>query len=540
MGSSFQFIGPSYQSLSPNAAADQLINLYPEQIESGTGKAPWVYYNTPGLVNFSLLPTSPVRCLWAGEGRLFAIAGAVLYEVFANATFTARGNVGNDGKPAQIFANGTQIFIVSAGRGYCDNGAGPVLITQPTGVGIVSTEVDGVGAGFTVTLISGSLFSGSLIGGTIVINSVNYTVTGYGSPTFITVTPDPGVQSNVPYSAATPFMAQSGSYLDGFFVASTPNSKQLQTSQPFDGTTWSGLDYGIKEGYPDNIQALLADHEELWVFGTSATTEIWQDTGNPQGIPFSRQTGMVLPVACIAQFTPVQLNGGVAWLGGDSRGWTVAYLALNFQPARVSNFAMEETWNSYSTVSDAVSYSYVEDGHAFWVINFPTANATWVYDASESMWHRRGWWNGTTLDRQRQWVHTFVFGKHFVGDWSTGQIYQQSLTTYTDSGTSIQRLRAAPHFSQQNAWLYFSRFWLDMQVDSADTRVMLLDWSDDGGTTYGVVYTMDVSPSANISLRRVLKRRLGRSRDRVFRIRTLDALKQAWIGAYVKFTEGSS
>lgn len=538
MGSSFQFIGPSYQSLSPNAAADQLINLYPEQIESGTGKAPWVFYNTPGLINFSLLPTSPVRCLWAGEGRLFAIAGAILYEVLANATFTARGNVGNDGKPAQIFANGTQIFIVSAGLGYCDNGAGPVLITQPTSGGVVNTDVP-FGPPFNVFLQSGTPFSSTLAGQPITINGVVYTVATVYNGVLLSLTTDPGFQVGVNYSIATPFQARSGGYLDGFFVASTPNSKQLQTSQLFDGTTWSGLDYGIKEGYPDNIQALLADHEELWVFGTSATTEIWQDTGNAQGIPFSRQTGMVLPVACIAQFTPVQLNGGVAWLGGDSRGWTVAYLALNFQPTRVSNFAMEEIWNSYSTVSDAVSYSYVEDGHAFWVINFPTANATWVYDASESMWHRRGWWNGTSNDRQRQWVHAFVFNKHFVGDWSTGQIYQQSLTAYTDSGTSIQRLRAAPHFSEQNVWLRFSRFWLDMQVDSADTRVMLLDWSDDGGTTFGVVYTMDVSP-VSASLRRVLKRRLGRSRDRVFRIRTLDALKQAWIGAYVKFTEGSS
>lgn len=538
MGSNFQFIGPSYQSLSPNAAADQLINLYPEQIESGTGKAPWVFYNAPGLINFSLLPTSPVRCLWAGEGRLFAVAGAILYEVFSNGTYTARGNVGNDGKPAQIFANGNQTFIVSAGLGYCDNGAGPVLITQPTSGGVVNTDVT-FGPPFNVFLVSGTPFSFTMTGQVITINGVNYTVAVVYGTDLLTLTTDPGFQSGVNYSIATPFMAQSGAYLDGYFVASTPSSKQIQTSQLFDGTTWSGLDYGIKEGYPDNVQALLADHEELWVFGTSQTTEIWQDTGNAQGIPFSRQTGMVLPIACIARFSPVQLNGGVAWLGGDSRGWTEAYLALNFQPVRVSNFAMEEIWNSYSTVADAVSYSYVEDGHAFWVINFPTANATWVYDASESMWHRRGWWNGTSLDRQRQWVHAFVLGKHFVGDWSTGQIYQQSLAAYTDAGTSIQRLRAAPHFSQQNVWLYFSRFWLDMEVDSSDTRTMLLDWSDDGGTTYGVQYTMDVS-SNSANLRRVLKRRLGRSRDRVFRIQTFDALKQAWIAAYVKYTEGTA
>ena len=75
---------------------------------------------------------------------------------------------------------------------------------------------------------------------------------------------------------------------------------------------------------------------------------------------------------------------------------------------------------------DAEAYTYTEDGHYFWVISFPTADATWVYDVTTKLWHERAWLSGGTLHRHRSRGHAYVFGKHLVGDWETGTIAQRS------------------------------------------------------------------------------------------------------------------
>ena len=41
-------------------------------------------------------------------------------------------------------------------------------------------------------------------------------------------------------------------------------------------------------------------------------------------------------------------------------------------------------------------------------------------------------------------THMFIFGKHLVGDWRSGVIYDQSLAYATDAGAPMRRLRAAP------------------------------------------------------------------------------------------------
>src|SRR5438309_2343680 len=97
----FPLVGPSYPSESLSVDLQRCVNLYPEKDESGTGKAPWVLYGTPGLSVFATLPTSPGRGLWAGDNRLFAVGGSKLYEVFANGSYTLQGDIGNDGKPVQ-------------------------------------------------------------------------------------------------------------------------------------------------------------------------------------------------------------------------------------------------------------------------------------------------------------------------------------------------------------------------------------------------------------------------------------------------------
>jgi hypothetical protein len=104
----------------PGAETAQIINLFPEVMESGTGKSVGRLVGTPGLQPFALIGSDPIRSLWMGEGRMFAISGNHLYEVFADGTTEDLGDCGNDASnsPAQIIPNGNEILVISAGYAY--------------------------------------------------------------------------------------------------------------------------------------------------------------------------------------------------------------------------------------------------------------------------------------------------------------------------------------------------------------------------------------------------------------------------------------
>lgn len=114
------FLGPSNPARSRNVDGERTINFYPEFKRFGE-KSQIYLYPTPGHIPFVILDPGPVRCIWAENGRCFAISGAYLYEVFAQQTAIVRGQVAEDSKPATICSNGLngqQLFITSGGLGY--------------------------------------------------------------------------------------------------------------------------------------------------------------------------------------------------------------------------------------------------------------------------------------------------------------------------------------------------------------------------------------------------------------------------------------
>jgi hypothetical protein len=526
----FGFIGPAYTLDSSNAAAQSCVNLIPERVESAPApeKSEMVLIGRPGLTTFATLPTSPVRGIWIGENRMFAVAGAKFYEIFSNATYTDRGDVQSDGRPVQIFPNGNEVMIISNGKVWIDTGTAIVQPTFPASTGVLTA------GGLFALWVSGDKFYAAMAGQTLVLGGVPVATITYvytdeliGLSAVVTGTGAFSISGGaIPASA--------GAFLDGSFIVSVPNSKQFHISALNNGQSWDPLDFGIKESYPDNIATIFADHEELYLIGTQ-TSEVWRADPNPAvgAFPFVRDPGAMINLGTSWPNSVVRLVTGIGMLGGDPRGGPIAYHVQGYQPVRVSTHAVEQIWHAYSTTADVTSYSYVENGHHFWALNFPTANATWAYDATEKLWHQRGWWNGTTLDRQRPASHGYVFGKHMVGDWSNGKIYVQSLATLTDDGTVIQRQRAAANISNENEWSFFSQFVLDIGVDGTGNPSFILDWSKDGGHTWSTAHTK-ASGYLSSFLARVLWNRLGASRNRVFRVTSRAEIKHVWVNAYVK------
>ena len=329
-------------------------------------------------------------------------------------------------------------------------------------------------------------------------------------------------------------------YLDGYFVFNQPNSQLLWVTQLLDGTQVDPLDFSSAEGSPDGIVAVIADHRELWVFGTDST-EVWYDAGLA-GFPLTRIQGAFNEIGCVAAYSVAKLDNSLFWLGTDARGQGIVYRANGYTGARVSTHAVEWQIQQYATMSDAVAYTYQQDGHAFYVLNFPTANTTWVFDVATQVWHERAGLTGGVFTRQRANNQCNFGGTIVVGDFENANIYALDLNTFADNGTEqrwLRSWRALPTGQNNLKRTAHHSLQLDCETgvglntgQGSDPQVMLR-WSDDGGHTWSSEFWRSMGAIGQYGYR-TLWRRLGMTtklRDRVYEISGTDPVRLYIMGA---------
>lgn len=482
----FRFIGPTYQGRSLTIDSERTINLYPEIVDgNNTGKNSIVLLKTPGLVteyDFIGFGASRVAGMFSLNGQSWAVM-----------------QMGPNCGLFELFDGGTVRGIsaiisappVNAQVQFAANNNNQILIlSQPNGY-IYNTQT-----GVLTQITADGWLGGSSV-----------------------------------------------AFLDGYFVVSKPNSNVFFWSAINDGLQWDPLDFEAVTGGPDNLVRIAADHRELWMF-CEEHTEIYYDSGDADN-PFQRIAGAYIQQGCAAQGSVVELDNTLFWIGNNGDGSSVLWRANGYIPQRVSTHGVEFAWQQYSTVADAVAYAYQDAGHLFYVVSFPTADATWAYDVSTQMWHERGSWNSGTgkYSASKARTHCFSFDRHFVGDYQSPKIYGMSTKFYTDAGDSIRWLRAAPHITNEMKRTFYSQFILDIQVGIGDTTVIdpqvILQWSDDGGNTWGNELQASAGPAGAFKTL-VSWRRLGYARDRVFRVIGSDAVPIVIANAYLETQAGTS
>jgi hypothetical protein len=449
--------------------------MYPEVIDTGKGEGVLALYGTPGLKPFCTLPwAGPVRGLHAlANGRVFAVQGMNLYEVFDNATYVEKGDLLSTTGAVHFADNGSQMVFVDGPKGYV------------------------------------------------------YTI---------------GTDSLASISDADFVGATHVQFLDGYFIFNKPEQGQFYISQLY-GVGFDALDFATAEGHPDRIVSLLVDHRELWLFGTT-TTEIWINTGNAD-FPIDRMSGAFIEHGCLAPYSVAKLDNTVFWLGQDSRGRGIVWRAQGYNPERISNHAVEAAFATYTTLDQAVAYTYQQEGHSFYVLTCP--EGTWATDVASGVWHERASLDPTTgqLGRHRAQYHVMGFGKHLVSDYADGRLYELDLDYYLDDTTVIPRIRqGAPIINDRN-WLYHHSFELVFEAGvgldagtspGADPQLML-EWSDDGGQSWSESRWLSAG-KIGARAQRAVWRRLGRSRERVYRVTQSDPVKTAWLSAWVEAAGG--
>lgn len=142
------FVGPSYISQSTWADQEDLINWYPEPIESQAGSTRAALYPTPGVEMLVDTGIGPGSAHFSQAGREFAIIGTMFYEIGQYGSLTSLGTVAIDSNPGTISSNGDgggELFITSGGNGYVFNLSTSAFaaVAALAGIATMGDQLDG-------------------------------------------------------------------------------------------------------------------------------------------------------------------------------------------------------------------------------------------------------------------------------------------------------------------------------------------------------------------------------------------------------------
>lgn len=329
------------------------------------------------------------------------------------------------------------------------------------------------------------------------------------------------------------------------FIFNKPGTAQFYLASSTDAgvLVFDALDFATATTNAEPIVRHVVNHEELLLF-KETVTELWRATGGGDFL-FARDTNASIEKGCQAKHSVVALDSTVYWLGGDAEGDGIVWKMNGYSPVRVSHDGVEYAIQNYEDTSDAWAYTYQQEGHTFYVINFPTANATWAYDVATGEWHERAYLLPATgiLQRDRATVHMYFGGEHVVGDWENGRLYALDLGYFTDNGDPIRSVRACPHISGAGYNIIkFARIRIDIEpgvglvTGHGDDPVLMIRWSDDGGHSWSNLKSLRMG-KIGANGQRLSLDRLGEGRDRVFELSITDPVKRVILGAAVDATD---
>jgi len=273
--------------------------------------------------------------------------------------------------------------------------------------------------------------------------------------------------------------------IDGFFLFARDDTGEIFISDQLDGESYSDF-FATAESKSDDMIAVYNNLQLVYLFG-KRTTEFWQNVG-AANMPFRRMPAGVLNRGIIGPRAFASEDNTVFSLGDDK----IAYKYVGSKVERISTTPIEEHWESMGDISDCEMLGYTFEGHKFIAYTFPTANETWVYDISTTLWHERSSRTPTGIDIGR-WTGSCVapaYGKTFVGDSQSGRIGYLDRSVFTEFGNQIIGEIGCPPL--QGGGRYTTMPWLVLDIETgvgltegqgSDPQIML-SISDDGGRSY--------------------------------------------------------
>lgn len=337
-------------------------------------------------------------------------------------------------------------------------------------------------------------------------------------------------------AAAFPSNPTSVTFLDGYYLVSKGMTGQYNRDSLYNaGPAWLGsaLDFAVAESAPDNLVRVTNDHSQLILLGAS-TTEFHGASPDPNE-PFIRIEGATCEWGLAAIASLVKFDNSIAFLARNILGQVTVIRLNGYQPQRISNSDLESLINKYAVVEDARGYSYMLNGHPMYVLTFPSAGFSWLYDGSTSIWTSLKSFN---ITRHRTEFAVDFLGKTIATDYENGNLYIIDETVYTDNGDMIEREIIGEHWDSPDLVrepIYQIRADMETGVGlvsgQGENPQIMLQCSKDRGKTWGAERwrpfgRMGENPTVDWN-------RWGQARNWTFKMRMSDPVRFVMLGLII-------
>jgi len=198
--------------------------------------------------------------------------------------------------------------------------------------------------------------------------------------------------------------------------------------------TINGLNNASAESFSDDLLIPYAYRETLYLMGKE-TIELWYNSGqgNP---PFDKIQGAGQNIGLGAIHSVADMPDLMFFFGSDKQFHSLTPGSSTVDTV-ISNPAMAKEFQDYLITDDCIGWTMELEGQWFYIATFPSQDITWVYPVGGE-WFQ---WGSSAIGRIRGNSYAYVFGKHLVAEYNSGNIYELDPEVYTDNGEAIIRTR---------------------------------------------------------------------------------------------------
>jgi hypothetical protein len=279
----------------------------------------------------------------------------------------------------------------------------------------------------------------------------------------------------------------------------------------------------------------------LVLFGTSST-EIWMPFADVS-FPFTRVNAAPSDGGLAARWSLSRCAGNLTGLFRNRQGALMVCMLDGYTLTPISTKDVDFLINNYTTPSDAVGFGYSMNGRHFYQITFQSQGLSWLYDHASGSWTQLRGWNMT---RHAAQLGVAFDTRFVVSDYRNGQLYTLDANVFTDNGNPIEREITGTHaFAQSRNVTSIRRLRVDIEggvgtvSGQGKNPQVALTISRDGGHTWGASLLTSLGSMGGY-LSRAEWRKLGMSRNWVFKLRITDPVKVVIIAAIIEMTEFES
>lgn len=482
------FIGPTFEAPSTFVDSERVVNLIPILNESGNGGREDItvsWTNTPGLTLEYTFP-APIRGMhMTSIGILAVVAGNKCYRYNSSTSVVEVFELNTSTGTVYMADDGTGLVVSDSTYGYYFNFASS-----------------------TMTPITGDAWLGT------------YNV----------------------------------DFIDGYFLfaVNTPGTLSPTLYYGADPLNLDPLDYNILEETSDKIVTFLVERNSVWVFKQRSSLAFY-NTSSAEGNLFQPVGGSHVNIGCVSRDTVQTIDNMIVWLGQSYEGGPIVYMSSgSLQGQRISNAYLESKLRklTQAQLGSATAHAYGLNGKHYYCLNVDGLGSTWVYDLSTQLWVEKAEWveESGSYTKDRVQYACFAYGKVYGSDWENGKMYVLNPESPYYDAAPTRWVRRTGHTTNDGKRVAFHGARLDFEVgrglpdySTTTTHTMIGDemfisfsWSDNVGRTWSN-RQLGLGAIGEVE-RRVITRKLGNGRDRIWEISGYGPVIVNLVGLYVDAT----